>query len=91
VRKVLGASVPGLAVLMAREFVALMGVAFVLAAPIAYVVMQQWLDEFAYRIDLGIGLFVGTAVLVLAVALFTVSYQSIKAALADPIESLRYE
>ncbi|MEM6648569.1 MAG: ABC transporter permease, partial [Bacteroidota bacterium] len=72
VRKVLGASVPGLAALLAREFVGLMLVAFVVAAPIAYVVMQQWLDGFAYRIDLGIGLFVGTAVLVLAVALLTV-------------------
>ncbi|GAB5519398.1 MAG: ABC transporter permease [Rhodothermales bacterium] len=91
VRKVLGASVLGLVALMAREFVLLLLVAFALAVPAAYVIMQRWLESFAYRIDLGFGLFVGIAGLVLVVALLTVSYQSIKSALADPVESLRYE
>ncbi|MEM1095890.1 MAG: ABC transporter permease [Bacteroidota bacterium] len=91
VRKVLGASVPGLVTLMAREFVVLLAVAFAVAVPIAFVVMQRWLNSFAYRIDLGIGLFVAVAGLVLVVALLTVSYQSVKAALADPVQSLRYE
>ncbi|GAB5519397.1 MAG: ABC transporter permease [Rhodothermales bacterium] len=91
VRKVLGASVPGVVGLLSRETIGLAGIAVVLAIPIAYVVIQRWLDGFAYRIDPSLSLFIGTSLLVLLIALLTVSYQSIKAALADPVESLRYE
>lgn len=61
------------------------------ATPLAYVALQRWLEGFAYRIDLTPGVFLLTGVVVLLIALLTVSYQSIKAALADPVKSLRYE
>ncbi|MEM1095891.1 MAG: ABC transporter permease [Bacteroidota bacterium] len=91
VRKVLGASVPSILVLFARDFVALIGVAFVIAAPLAFVVTDGWLDDFAFQMHLGIGVFLATGALVLVIALVTVSYQAISAATADPVESLRYE
>ncbi|MDZ4699143.1 MAG: ABC transporter permease [Rhodothermales bacterium] len=91
IRKVLGASSPHLVMLIASEFVILIGFAFLIATPAAWVAMQRWLDGFAYRIDLSLALFVGAGVLVLLVALATVSLQAIRAALADPVDSLRYE
>ena len=91
VRKVLGASVAGIVALLSKDFLKLIAIAFLIAAPLAYVAMQRWLEGFAYRIEIGPGLFVLTGVLVLLIALATVSYQSIKAALADPVKSLRYE
>ena len=91
VRKVLGASVAGLVALLSREFLILVGLGIVLAVPIAYFSMQRWLDTFAYRIDLGVGLFLVTAIAAIAIAVLTVSYQAIKAALANPVKSLRYE
>ena len=65
--------------------------AFVLAAPVAYLAMDRWLQDFAHRIDLDVGTFALAGLLALTIALLTVSYQAIKAALADPVESLRYE
>ncbi len=91
IRKVLGATVPGIVVLLAREFLLLVGLAFVVAAPVAYLAAHRWLDDFAYRVEIGAGVFLGAGALVLVVALVTVSYQSVRAALADPVESLRYE
>jgi len=91
VRKVLGASVGGLVALLSVEFLMLIGLAFVVATPLAYFAMQRWLDGFAYRIEIGPGVFVLTGVLVLLIAIATVSVQAIRAALADPIKSLRYE
>ena len=91
VRKVLGASVAGIFTLLSKDFLKLVALAFLIAAPLAYVAMQRWLEGFAYRIEIGPGLFVLTGALVLLIALATVSYQSIKAALADPVKSLRYE
>ncbi|HMB93668.1 MAG TPA: FtsX-like permease family protein, partial [Rhodothermales bacterium] len=91
IRKVLGATVPGIVLLLSREFLKLVGIAFVIAIPVAYFLMAQWLDNFAYRVDMGIGLFLFTGGLALVIALATVSYQSIRAALADPVQSLRYE
>ncbi|GAB5518684.1 MAG: ABC transporter permease [Rhodothermales bacterium] len=91
VRKVLGASVSGLVVLLSKDIAKLVGVAFVLAVPIGYVLMSDWLDGFHYRIDLGVGLFFATGALALLIALGTVAYQAIKAARLDPIHSLRYE
>ena len=91
VRKVLGASVPSIIGLLSKDFLQLVGIAFVVAVPVAYLAMQHWLDDFAYRIEVGPGIFVFAVVLVLLVAVLTVSYQSIKAALADPVKSLRYE
>ncbi len=91
IRKVLGASVPGLVARLSTEFLKLVGLAVVVAAPLAYVAIQQWLDNFAYRASIGPGVFLLTAVLIALIAFLTVSYQSIKAALADPVKSLRCE
>ena len=91
IRKVLGANVAGLVALLSKDFLQLVGLAFIVAAPLAYFAMERWLEGFAYRIEIGPALFLLTAGLVLLVALLTVSYQAIKAALADPVKSLRYE
>jgi len=91
IRKVLGAPVHGVVLLLSKDFVKLVLVGVVLAAPVAYFVMQRWLEQFAFRIDLSGWTFLLVGLLVLGVAFLTVSYQSIKAALADPVQSLRYE
>jgi len=67
------------------------GIAAVIAWPVAYFVMSKWLQSFAYRMSIGLRAFIFSAALALIVALFTVSYQSIKAATANPVDSLRYE
>lgn len=91
VRKVLGASVPGIVLLLSKEFTKWVLVANIIAWPIAWYVMSKWLQNFAYRVNIGIWVFILSASLALMIALITVSYQSIKAALANPVESLRYE
>ncbi|MEQ9104823.1 MAG: ABC transporter permease [Rhodothermales bacterium] len=91
VRKVLGASVPGIVGLLSRDYLILVGGAFLVAAPVAYLVMNKWLDEFEYHTDLGVGLLVMAGLATLAIAWLTVSYQSIRAALANPADSLRTE
>lgn len=91
VRKVLGASVPGIVGLLSRDFLKLLLVANVLAWPVVYWVMEEWLQNFAFRVDIGVGVFVMAGLLALGIALLTISYQSIKAALADPVKALRYE
>ncbi|MEM1116316.1 MAG: ABC transporter permease [Bacteroidota bacterium] len=89
VRKVLGASVPNLVGLLTRDFVALVAVAFVLAAPVAYVGVSRWLDGFAYRVGFGPAPFVLAGLLLLTVALATVGTQALRAATADPVRALR--
>src|SRR5690606_12610376 len=84
VRKVLGASVPGVVGLLARDFVKLVFASVLVAAPIAYFGMDRWLEDFPYHISIPWWIFLVTGVLALLIALLTVSYQSIKAALADP-------
>ena len=91
VRKVLGASIPGIVILLSKEFAKWVLLANVIAWPLAYYFMSKWLQEFAYRINIGIGTFIASAVIAFIIALLTVSFLSIKAALANPIESLRYE
>ncbi|MEZ4699802.1 MAG: ABC transporter permease [Rhodothermales bacterium] len=91
IRKVLGASSAGLVALIANEFVVLVAVSFVIATPVATWAMRRWLDGFAYRVDISPALFVAAGALVLVVALLTVSFQAIRAALADPVDSIRYE
>lgn len=91
IRKVLGASVSNVALLLSKDFARLVLVGIVLAVPVAYLVMQIWLDDFAYRIALGADTFLITGLMALSIALLTVSYQAVKAAVADPVESLRYE
>ncbi len=91
VRKVLGASVSGIVLLLSTAFTKLVVVAFVVAAPLAYFAMDRWLQDFAYRIDISWQIFLMAGLTALGIALLTVSYQSIRAALANPVEALRYE
>lgn len=91
IRKVLGATVGGLVLLLSKDFVKLVAIAFVIAAPLAYWGMETWLANFAYRISVGTATFGIAGLLALTLALGTVSYQAIRAALANPIESLRHE
>lgn len=91
IRKVLGATVAGITGLLARDFVKLVLIAFVIASPIAWWVMHQWLSDFAYHIDLHWWMFAAAGAAAVAVAFLTVSFQSIKAALANPARSLKSE
>ncbi len=91
IRKALGATIPGIVILLSKEFVKLVGLAFFIASPIAYFLMNGWLADFAYRIDIGWQIFLFAGVLALAIALLSVSFNAIKAALANPINTLRYE
>jgi putative ABC transport system permease protein len=91
IRKVLGASIPGIVIMTAREFLKWILIANLLAWPISYFVMSKWLQDFAYKVSIGPLVFVFSAGLALTVAVLTVSYHSIKAALANPVDSLRYE
>ncbi len=91
VRKVLGASVSAVVTMLSRDILKLIGVAFVIAAPLAYLAMNRWLADFAYRIDIGVATFVWAGGIVLLITLLTVSYQSLRAALTDPVKALRYE
>lgn len=91
VRKVLGSSSASIATLLIRQFVRWVAVANLVACPLAYYAMKDWLDNFAYRIGLGWEPFVWTAVVTLVVAAATVCYQAVKAARANPVEALKYE
>ncbi|MEM9664631.1 MAG: ABC transporter permease [Bacteroidota bacterium] len=91
VRKVLGASVGRLMVLLTTQFLALVILAFVVAMPVAYLAAEQWLAGFAFRIRVGPELFLAAGGLVLTVAVLAVAYQAVRAATADPVQVLRYE
>lgn len=91
VRKVLGASVGSILWLFSWEFVRLIGLAFVMAAPVAWWVMDSWLQNFQYRISLNPGIFLIALLTTVVIALLTVSFQSIRAALVNPVKSLRSE
>jgi len=91
VRKVLGASVSKIILLLTKDFSRWIFLANITAWPIAWFVMSRWLQNFAYRIEIDIWIFIFSASLAYVIALFIISYQSIKAALANPVESLRYE
>ncbi len=91
IRKVLGASVPQITRLLCKEFFLLVLVANVIAWPAAYFIMRKWLQSYAYRVGLGYFAFIGALLLALFVAILSVGYQAIRAARANPAESLRYE
>jgi putative ABC transport system permease protein len=91
IRKVLGASVAGIAGMLSKEFAIWAVLANVIAWPVAYLVMKRWLQNFAYRIDIGIGVFLLSGALALFIALISVSFQSLKAASSHPADTLRYE
>lgn len=91
IRKVMGATVNQIVLLLSKEFTRLVLVAFVIATPIAALLMDRWLDDFAFRIDLPWYIFALAGFMALAIAWLTVSYQSIKAALGNPVRALRHE
>jgi putative ABC transport system permease protein len=91
IRKVLGASAGNITLLLSNSFIKLVLVAFVIACPIAWFVMDKWLQDFAYRINISWWMFVLAGLLALLIALITVSFQAIKAAIANPVKSLRTE
>jgi predicted permease len=91
IRKVLGASIEHIVYLFSKEFTVLIGVAFVIAAPLGYYFMEQWLAGFHYHTQIGWGIFVLAIVLSVLIAWITVGYKAIKAALANPVKSLRAE
>ncbi|WP_143310021.1 ABC transporter permease [Chitinophaga vietnamensis] len=91
VRKVMGASISNIIVLLSKDFVKLVLIAFLIAAPVAGLVMNNWLSDFAYRINISIWIFVVAAVLSIFIALATISFQAVKAALTNPVKSLRME
>ncbi len=91
IRKVLGATVGGVIMLLSKDFTRLVVIAFILAAPLAWWMMDQWLNSFAYRIVLGAGSFAIAGLAALAIAWLTVSYQSVKAAIVNPVKSLKSE
>ena len=91
IRKVLGASAGNIVYLFSREFTLMIVIAFILASPIAYYIMQNWLDKFAYRINLSLGIFLVTIMASLLVAWLAVGYRAVRAANANPVKSLRYE
>lgn len=91
VRKVLGASSTSIVLMVNKEFTKLVAIAFIIAVPVSWFGMHQWLQDFAYRIELGIGVFMMSGLLAIGVAWLTVSYQLVKATLINPVESLRSE
>ena len=91
IRKVLGASVPSIMILLSRDFIKWVLLANIIAWPIAYYFMNKWLQNFAYRIGISIWVLILAGVCALTIAVITVSYQAIKAANANPVKSLKYE
>jgi putative ABC transport system permease protein len=91
VRKVLGATIPNIILLLSKEFTKWVIVSCVIALPLAYYAMSQWLENFACRTSIGAGIFILSSLIAALIAIITVSYQSIKAALSNPVDSLRYE
>ncbi|MCB0303035.1 MAG: hypothetical protein KDI38_04600, partial [Calditrichaeota bacterium] len=91
IRKVLGASVPAIIFKLSREFTRWVLLANLIAWPLAWLAMRAWLEDFAYRITIGPAPFIAAGLIALVIALLTISYQAIKAALTNPADALRYE
>jgi putative ABC transport system permease protein len=91
IRKILGANLMNITYLLSKEFIVLVGLANVMAWPLIYFVMDDWLSHFASRINIGPIVFIASGLLVVFVAILTVSYKTIITAKADPVKALRYE
>jgi len=91
IRKVLGASVSGIWLLLSKDFVVLVLIGCVIAAPLAFYFMNNWLQQYDYRISIGPGVFIISGIMALIITLFTISFQAVRAALANPVKSLRSE
>lgn len=91
IRKVLGASTQGIVLLLSKDFIKLVLISLLLASPVAWYFMNKWLQDFAYRINISWWIFIVAGALTILIALITVSFQAVKAALANPVDSLRSE
>jgi putative ABC transport system permease protein len=91
IRRVLGANIAGITLLVARNFLILIGIAIVIAVPLAWFAGNKWLQDFAFRIPVNLWVFIGTAVVTILIALVTISFHSVKSALVNPVKSLRAE
>lgn len=91
VRKVLGASITGIVALLSKDFIRLVLLSVIIASPIAWYLMEQWLQDYPYRIHINIGVFIITGALALLIAIITVSVQAVRAALMNPVKSIRTE
>ncbi|MEO8852960.1 MAG: FtsX-like permease family protein, partial [Ginsengibacter sp.] len=91
IRKVLGATVANITALISKDFVKLVCIAIIIATPLSLLAMNKWIQSFAYRINIGWWIFVVAGLIALLIAIITVSFQSIKAAIANPVKSLRTE
>ena len=91
IRKVLGATIANMITLLSKDFLRLVGFAALIAFPLAWWVMNKWLQDFAYRMSIGWWVFAVAGGLAIVIALFTVSFQAVKAAIANPVKSLRTE
>ena len=91
IRKILGASVTNITTLLSKDFLKLVGIAFIIAVPLAWLGMNKWLQDFAYRIEISWWLFALAGLLAMSIALLTIGYQAVKIALANPVKSLRTE
>jgi putative ABC transport system permease protein len=91
IRKVLGATVANITALISKDFVKLVCIAIIIATPLSLIAMNTWLQSFAYRINISWWIFLAAAIIAILIALLTVSFHAIKAAVANPVESLRSE
>jgi putative ABC transport system permease protein len=91
IRKVLGASLTGIVKLLSKDFLKLVAIALIIAAPVAWYFMNKWLQDFAYRISIGWWIFIAAGSLALVIAFITIAFQAVKAGIANPVKSLRTE
>jgi len=91
IRKVLGASISHIIYLFSKEFTLLILLSFVIAVPVAYFIMNSWLQNFVYRVSMGAWVFASAIAISIVIAWITVGYKAVKAALANPVKSLRSE
>ncbi len=91
IRKVLGASVAQVWLMLSRDFILLVVISCVIASPVAFYYLHNWLEKYTYRVSIGVGVFIASGVTAIIITLFTISFQAIKAALANPVKSLRSE
>src|SRR5678815_3221170 len=91
IRKVLGASIQNVLYILSKDFITLVLVAFVIAVPVTWFIMHNWLQDFAYRINIQVWVFAVAGILAIMIALLTIGIQAFKAAVANPVKSLRTE
>ncbi|MFZ6008893.1 MAG: ABC transporter permease, partial [Bacteroidota bacterium] len=91
IRKVLGASVPNLVGMLSKDFIKLVMIAFVIAVPLGYYGMSEWLENFAYKINLGYSVFILAGLMSFLIAWLTVGFESVRAAISNPVKALRNE